>query len=180
MRRRRRGRQTPTPRPDFSGLPRRAAGEDFCHAASLSTAKPSIARGLLPELIGYRLRRAQVKVFNDFLASLAPFELTPGLFGVLVLIDSNSGLNQSRLGAAMGVDRSTVVAVIDRLQARGLVARKPSTSDRRAHRLTLTPKGKSVLEAAVPEVRAHEARIADALSPEERGTLLLLLEKLSP
>ena len=149
-------------------------------AASLSAAKPALARGLLPDLVGYRLRRAQVRVFNDFLASLAPFELTPGLFGVLVLIESNPGLNQSRLGAAMGVDRSTVVAVIDRLQARGLVARKPSTSDRRAHRLTLTPKGKSVLEAAIPEVRAHETRIADGLSAEERAMLLTLLEKLSP
>ncbi|WP_119418441.1 MarR family winged helix-turn-helix transcriptional regulator [Desertibaculum subflavum] len=146
----------------------------------MNPAKPTIARGLLPELIGYRLRRAQVRVFNDFLASLAPFELTPGLFGVLVLIDSNPGLNQSRLGNAMGVDRSTVVAVIDRLQARGLVARKPSTSDRRAHRLTLTPKGKSALEAAVPEVRAHEARIAEALTTEERAALLQLLEKLAP
>ena len=146
----------------------------------MSAAKPNIARGLLPELVGYRLRRAQVRVFNDFLASLAPFELTPGLFGVLVLIDSNPGLNQSRLGTAMGVDRSTVVAVIDRLQAGGLVARRPSTSDRRAHRLTLTPKGKSVLDTAVPEVRAHEARIAEALTAEERATLLALLEKLSP
>jgi DNA-binding MarR family transcriptional regulator len=146
----------------------------------LNPPKPTLARGLLPELVGYRLRRAQVRVFNDFMASLAPFELTPGLFGVLVLIDSNPGLNQSRLGTAMGVDRSTVVAVIDRLQGRGLVARKPSTSDRRAHRLTLTPKGKSVLEAAVPEVRAHEARIAEALTPDERASLLALLEKLSP
>lgn len=134
----------------------------------------------MPELIGYRLRRAQVRVFNDLLAALAPFELTPGLFGVMVLIDSNPGLNQSRLGVAMGVDRSTVVAVIDRLQARGLVTRKPSTADRRAHRLTLRPKGKALLETAVPEVRAHEARIAEALTPEERATLLALLEKLSP
>lgn len=146
----------------------------------MNRARPEVDRGLLPELIGYRLRRAQVRVFNDLLAALAPFELTPGLFGVMVLIDSNPGLNQSRLGVAMGVDRSTVVAVIDRLQARGLVTRKPSTADRRAHRLTLTPKGKALLEAAVPEVRAHEARIAEALTPEERATLLALLEKLSP
>lgn len=146
----------------------------------MNRARPEVDRGLLPELIGYRLRRAQVRVFNDLLAALAPFELTPGLFGVLVLIDSNPGLNQSRLGVAMGVDRSTVVAVIDRLQARGLVTRKPSTADRRAHRLTLTPKGKALLETAVPEVCAHEARIAKALTPEERATLLALLEKLSP
>ena len=97
--------------------------------------------GLLPELIGYNLRRAQVAVFQDFQASMAEFDITPGQFGVLILIRQNAGLSQSELGGALGIDRSTMVAVIDRLENRGLVIRAPSPTDRRSYGLRLSAAG---------------------------------------
>jgi DNA-binding MarR family transcriptional regulator len=135
--------------------------------------------GLLPELLGYNLRRAQVAVFQDFAAAVAAHDITPGQFGVLVLIDRNAGLNQRELGEAMGVDRSTVVAVLDRLERRGLVQRRPVPTDRRSYALHLSPQGEALLAALVPVVRAHEDRIAADLSAAERDTLNRLLKKLN-
>lgn len=133
--------------------------------------------GLLPGLLGYTLRRAQVAVFADF-ARAVP-ELTPGQFGVLVLVEQNAGMNQSELGEALGVDRSTVVATLDRLEARGLLARAPSPSDRRAHALELTAAGHALLTYAARRVSAHEARVARGLSAEERAQLMALLARLA-
>lgn len=137
------------------------------------------AFGLLPDLLGYNLRRAQVAVFLDFAAAMAGHEITPGQFGVLVLIDANAGLNQRELGEAMGVDRSTVVAVLDRLEKRGLVQRRPVPSDRRSYALHLSAEGADLLAALVPAVKAHEARIAQGLNASERATLNTLLKKLA-
>lgn len=136
-------------------------------------------RGLLPDLLGYNLRRAQVALFQDFAAATAEHDVTPGQFGVLVLIDATPGLNQTELGEAMGVDRSTVVAVIDRLQKRGVVERRAVPGDRRSHALHLTPQGRQLLARMVPTVRAHEARFAGHLSDAERRQLIDLLKKLA-
>ena len=96
---------------------------------SVDPDKDSFDYDLLPGLIGYNLRRAQTAVFQDFSESLKACDITPGQFGVLILIQANSGLNQTRLGNALGIDRSTVVAVIDRLEGRGLVLRGPVIGD---------------------------------------------------
>src|SRR4051812_38915541 len=136
--------------------------------------------GFLTELIGYQVRRAQVAVFQHFAESFKTLDLTPGQLGALVLIQANSGLSQSALGAALGVDRSTVVPLIDRLEARGLVVRAPSPKDRRSHALQLSPAGSDVLRQAEATVKAHEAVIAGRLSEAERRTLLALLSRIGP
>jgi DNA-binding MarR family transcriptional regulator len=138
-----------------------------------------LSYGILPGLIGYNIRRAQVAVFQDFAEALKQVNITPGQFGVLVLIGENSGLNQSRLGEGLGVDRSTVVAVIDRLESRGLVVRKPSPDDRRSYSLELSEEGRDLLARAKDLVIAHEKRIGHALTDTEVATLKHLLGKLS-
>lgn len=141
--------------------------------------RPAFSFGVLPGLIGYNIRRAQVAVFADFADSLKEVDITPGQFGVLVLISENSGLNQTRLGNGLGVDRSTVVAVIDRLQERGLVVRTPAPGDRRSYALQLSQAGHDLLAQAKKLVAAHEDRISEPLSEKERETLRTLLAKLS-
>ena len=96
---------------------------------------------LLPGLIGYNLRKAQTAVFQDFSLSLKDWNITLGQFGVLVIVQVNIGLNQTTLGNAIGIDRSTVVAVIDKLEARGLVERTLTLSDRRSYAFQLSPDG---------------------------------------
>ena len=138
-----------------------------------------ISLGLLPSLLGYALRRTQVAVFQNFTEVVGASELTPGQFGVLVVIDANPGLSQTQLGNALGIDRSTVVAVIDRLESRGLVARQPAPNDRRTHALHLSDSGKTTLRRLTERVRAHERQIARHLSAEERARLIELLKRVA-
>jgi DNA-binding MarR family transcriptional regulator len=143
-----------------------------------SEPKNRLSFGILTGLIGYQVRRAQVAVFQHFNEVFKALDLTPGQLGALVLIHANPGLSQSALGAALGVDRSTVVPLIDRLEARGVVIRAPSPRDRRSHALQLSPAGTALLAEAEACVRAHEATIAHRLSDGERRTLLELLAKI--
>lgn len=134
---------------------------------------------ILPELIGYHLRRAQLTVFNDFVGTMANQQITPGQFGVLALISANPGLSQSALARAVGIERSTMVAVIDALQGRDLVERRPSPVDRRSYALVLSAAGKALLAVLKPLVAEHEDRISDGLTNDEKQILLRLLKKLA-
>jgi DNA-binding MarR family transcriptional regulator len=141
--------------------------------------RPGIGLGVLPDLLGYHLRRAQVAVFQDFAREMASFGVTPGQFGVLQVISANPGLSQSELAKAIGIDRSTVVGVIDRLEEQELVVRAPSPSDRRSHALQLSERASRIMAELEARVRGHEHRIAAALSPRERTRLIELLRKIS-
>ena len=142
--------------------------------------------GMLTELVGYHLRRAQATVFDDFMRTMAKDGngdgngdgVTPGQFGVLVLIGSNPGASQSTIAKAIGVERSTMVAVIDRLQERGLVSREVSEVDRRSYALKLTADGAALTTRLGKRVRDHERRIASALSGEEKEMLIRLLRRI--
>jgi DNA-binding MarR family transcriptional regulator len=140
---------------------------------------PSLDRGLLPSLLGYALRRAQSAVFADFAATFtrAGEALTPGEFGLLVLVDRNAGMSQMALARALGIDRSTLVPILNRLQARGLLVRRASPTDGRTHALALTPAGAKALARFARLVAGHEKRIAADLSAAETRTLLELLDK---
>jgi DNA-binding MarR family transcriptional regulator len=136
-------------------------------------------RGLLPSLLGYALRRAQSAVFADFAATFAGAgeALTPGEFGLLVVVDRNTGLSQMRLARALGIDRSTLVPILDRLQARGFLVRRRSPTDGRTHALVLTTPGRKALARFSRLVRVHEKRIASGLSTAETRSLIELLER---
>jgi DNA-binding MarR family transcriptional regulator len=136
-------------------------------------------RGLLPTLLGYALRRTQSAVFADFATtfSRAGEALTPGEFGLLVLVQRNRGLSQMALARALGIDRSTLVPILDRLQARGLLVRHRSPTDGRTHALGLTANGGRALARFTQLVRAHEKRVASGLSQVEAQTLIELLDK---
>jgi DNA-binding MarR family transcriptional regulator len=136
--------------------------------------------GHLGRLLGYVLRSAQVRVFQDFAASLDDLGLTPGQLGALLLIEANTGLSQTELGAALGIDRSSVVPLIDKLQGRGLVRRLVKVSDRRAHALELAEEGVALLRRLAPRLEEHERRIAADLSASERKTLMDLLARVAP
>ena len=136
-------------------------------------------RGMLPSLLGYALRRTQSAVFADFASSFAAAgeSVTPGEFGLLVLVERNPGLSQMALARALGIDRSTLVPILDRLQGRRLLRRRSAPDDGRANALALTAAGKTALARFARLVRGHERRIAADLSPAEARTLIGLLDK---
>jgi DNA-binding MarR family transcriptional regulator len=132
--------------------------------------------GVLPGLIGYRLRVAQQAVFRDFAASVP--EASPGRAGLLLLLDANPGITQGRLAHAVNLDRSTMVGVIDTLEDAALVERRRG-DDRRTNGLWLTRAGKSLTARMRRRIEAHERRVAAKLSSVERAQLLALLRKLA-
>lgn len=139
---------------------------------------PHIDYGVLDSLIGYAIRRAQIRIYEDFVASLATWHITPPRFSALQIIARNPDLKLTDLARILGIARSGAVPLVDALESMALVERLPAATDRRAYRLALTDTGRRTLKAATAAVRAHDARIATHLSADEQQVLRGLLEKL--
>jgi DNA-binding MarR family transcriptional regulator len=135
--------------------------------------------GELSELLGYAMKRAQLKVFEDFLRCMAPLQLTPAQFSVLLLMEKNPGRNQTEIANALGILRPNFVAMLDGLESRGLCERVRSSNDRRSHILLLTEKGRAVLTRAKKLVSSkHEARLNELLGPANRAALRSMLTRI--
>lgn len=141
-------------------------------------ARPAAGLGLLPTLVGYQLRLAQRAIFADFAESVGTDAVSPGLFGILVIVEANPGLTQQALANAAHLDRSTMVTVLDKLEDRGLVERR--AADRRSNGLFLTAEGSRLLRALKRKVVQHERRIVKNLSAKERDLLVTLLQRILP
>jgi len=140
----------------------------------------ALQMGELSELLGYVLKRAQLKVFEDFLRCVEPLRLTPAQFSVLILLEKNPGRNQTEIANTLGILRPNFVAMLDGLESRDLCTRMRSTNDRRSHILVLTDKGRAVLQRAKKLVASkHEARLNEVLGPSNRAALLSMLSKIS-
>ena len=167
------------PAPDRRPTPLRAPDDERGGAGDGGTERgEEIDLGLLPELIGFNLRCAQVAMFQDFKRSVGEAEISPPQFGTLVLIEANPGISQSAIAAALRFDRSTLVQIIDRLEERGLVVREVSARDRRSHALKLTEDGARQLAALKRLIAAHEARLTAGLDPADKRTLVDLLRRI--
>lgn len=137
-----------------------------------------VKMGPLTSLLGYRLRRAQQHVFRDFATKFTSRNITPGQTGLLILIRENPGISQTALARAVGIERSTLGEIIERLTARHLVSRNRSQKDRRSFALELSPEGAEFLGSLLEGISGHEQKITRHLNDEERKTLMQLLEKL--
>jgi DNA-binding MarR family transcriptional regulator len=122
----------------------------------------------------FRLWRASHIRAADALGSVG---LTPSLFGLLNVIGAREGAIQQELGAAMGIDPSTMVALIDQLEGAGLAKRRPSATDRRAREVAITPKGRRLLERARRLISQVEEEVLAGLTAAERRELLKLLRR---
>jgi MarR family transcriptional regulator for hemolysin len=122
----------------------------------------------------FRLWRASHTRAADLLGSVG---LTPALFGLLNVIGAREGAIQQELGAAMGIDRSTMVLLIDQLESAGLAKRRPSATDRRAREVAITPKGRRLLHRARRMISEVEDEVLAGLTAAERRELLTLLRR---
>ena len=157
--------------------PSRAGGKESVDGGAENA---GLQMGELAELLGYSLKRAQLKVFEDFLRCVAPLQLTPAQFSVLLLLDKNPGRNQTEIANTLGILRPNFVSMLDALESRDLCARMRSTNDRRSHILVLTDKGRAVLARAKKLVASkHEARLNELLGSANRVALLEMLSKIA-
>ena len=99
-------------------------------------------------------------------------------FSLLVLVGSNPGIAQIELGTHLGIDKASIVALLDRLEKSGMLARRRSTRDRRRQGIYLTERGAGALDALLAGVRALERRMASRFSRSEFAQLLSLLQRL--
>lgn len=109
--------------------------------------------------------------------AFAELGLTPASFALLNVIGAREGANQQQLGAAMGIDPSTMVALIDQLEELGLAKRRPSARDRRAREVLITAKGRRVLDRARTMVAEVEDEVLGGLDGSERAQLIELLRR---
>jgi DNA-binding MarR family transcriptional regulator len=135
--------------------------------------------GVLACVVGYKLRRAQLAVFEDFARRFASLDLTPAQFSTLVVIADNPGRRQSDIAAALGIQRPNFVALMDEFERRGLARRVRSGTDRRANALTLTAAGAELLERALVAQAEQEAAIRARLGEQERLKLIEALDRLA-
>jgi DNA-binding MarR family transcriptional regulator len=155
--------------PRESNLKRRELAEE-----SLGT---ELAFAELDGLLGYLLRRAQGAMHRDFMAAVASFELTQKQAATLWLIQANPGVSQAEVASALGMDRATMMALTDRLEDRGFVIRKRSSTDRRRQELYLTPAGQGTLRKCKARIVEHEEKFRAMFTSSELAALFEALKK---
>jgi DNA-binding MarR family transcriptional regulator len=127
---------------------------------------------------GYLFRRMQQIAVALFIEECRAFELTPVQYAALVAIHTHPGIDATRLSAVIAFDRSTLGSVIERLQVKKLIDRKPSGEDKRVKLLYLSRAGAAILRDIMPSVEKAQARMLQPLKPADRKALIALLTQL--
>ncbi|RTE89087.1 MULTISPECIES: MarR family transcriptional regulator [Bradyrhizobium] len=127
---------------------------------------------------GYLFRRMQQIAVSIFMEECKAFDLTPVQYAALIAIHTHPGIDATRLSAVIAFDRSTLGSVIERLQAKDYIERKPAPEDKRIKLLYLTRSGAAILREIIPAVERAQARMLEPLKPADRKTLMGLLSQL--
>jgi len=128
-----------------------------------------------PGFLVRRLHQISVAIFLDEMKCL---EITPVQFGALSIIAANPGIDQSALGAQLGIDRANVADVVLRLVSSDYVERKASTTDRRVKTIFITSRGARVLSESLDRLKDVQSRLLQPLAPPERDQFMVLLVRL--
>jgi DNA-binding MarR family transcriptional regulator len=132
----------------------------------------------LEGLIGYNARRAALAVIEVFLERMSPYDLRPVDFSVLSLVTHNPGITSRQLCTTLGILPPNLVGMINALEKRELILRKPHPRDGRAMGIHLTAGGQKLMRDAERTAAELEARAASRLSAAETKTLIRLLKKI--
>jgi DNA-binding MarR family transcriptional regulator len=149
------------------------------HTETTTRAKKQTSVGVRRSgvLAWMRLARIYHKVDRATAEHLRAFDLSVAQFDVLAQVGANEGLSQNALAEALLVTKGNVCQLLDRMEARGLIERRPARTGR-GNQLYLTEEGSRLNRRAVPAQEDLVARIFSNLSPDEQDQLLGLLRKL--
>jgi DNA-binding MarR family transcriptional regulator len=134
--------------------------------------------GFLPTLLGYNLRRAHQVSWRTYVSFIGKDKIRPGLFSLMCLVRSNPSISQIELGTHLGVDKTSIVALLDRLERAGIIQRKRSTRDRRRQGICLTKAGMQEFDALLAKVRQLERHMASRFSAQELKQFLSYLRRM--
>jgi DNA-binding MarR family transcriptional regulator len=166
-------------------MPKQRAGGPTSATGDRTSGTPGLSEELsrvvprMDTIIGYKLRRAQLSVFHDFLQTFAKMKLRPAEFSVLALIAETPGQKQTEIAGQLGIKRANFVALMDGLERRGLAERRKTETDKRSHSLHLTGDGVRFVRRMSAMWREHEERLVARLGgPEEKDRLIALLDRI--
>jgi DNA-binding MarR family transcriptional regulator len=145
--------------------------------ATLDPRAKNSAAYQLEEQVGFLLRVAMQRHSTIF-ASEITGNLTAPQFSALVKLLQEGPLSQNHLGRLIYLDVATIKGVVERLRTRGLVTSKQDTRDARRHTIALTPVGRRLVEATIPQATKITEKTFEPLSEKERAAFLQLLKKL--
>ena len=131
----------------------------------------------LEGLIGYNARRAALAVIEVFLPRMAVYDLRPVDFSVLSLVTHNPGITSRQLCGTLGIQPPNLVGMVNALERRELIVRRPHPTDGRALGLHLTPDGVRLMREAERTAAQLEAEVAAKLTAAESQMLIRLLRK---
>lgn len=140
---------------------------------------PPFSLGMLDEMIGFRLRRAHAAALHQLDAKLADRGVTTAMLGTMEVLANNSGVAQGVVAEALGLNRSTMVPIIEKLNDKGWIVRERTPEDRRAVLLRLTDEGRRALRQLRRLAEAQEARLREALAGVDLEDFLRGLGQLS-
>ncbi|UFH51253.1 MarR family winged helix-turn-helix transcriptional regulator [Pseudomonas sp. KNUC1026] len=136
------------------------------------------AHSFLDSLVGYALRRAQLKVFQHLVGSLAEHDLRPAELTALAIIQDEPGLMQAELARQLAIDPPQLVPLLNKLEKRGLAERVRAQQDKRAYGVFLTAEGQALLEPLKALAAQSDLAATAPLTDSEREQLLALLHKI--
>src|ERR671924_1293257 len=129
--------------------------------------------------VGFMLSTLGYAVSRRFHAVLAPLDLEPSEFAILRAVGFSEGQSQHALAERLHISPSHMVALVDELERRALLVRRPLPGDRRVRALHLTGAGEKLLAQAFELAKQHEQLVSKALSAKERAQLLDLLGRIA-
>ena len=166
------------PENDSAPQPVQARQGRASRAKPADQAVDTVDSSYLQTLMGYNARRAALSIIELFLERLAPYGLKPVDFSVMSTIGHNPGVTSRQLCATLNLLPPNLVGLIQSLESRGLIERKPHPHDGRAVGLHATPKGQALMEQAEQTATELEIEKTAKLTPAQRKTLLALLQKI--
>lgn len=142
-----------------------------------STAIDEVDTRYIETLLGYNARRVSLVVIEVFLQRMAVYQLRPVDFSVASLIVHNPGITSRQLCGTLGLLPPNLVGLINSLEKRGLIRKRPHPRDGRASGLHATAAGIALMQEAETVATALEDQVAARLTASERKTMLRLLQK---
>jgi DNA-binding MarR family transcriptional regulator len=131
-----------------------------------------------PPRLGYLLKLTQLRFAELTQAALAPLGIDTREWATLISLDEQRPLSQAEVATRSGIDRTTMVALVDELQEKGLVQRRPHHDDRRKNVVALTTAGRTIRQRAARQVDDCERRFLAALSESDAQQLKSALQTL--
>ncbi len=134
--------------------------------------------GEINEILGFHIRLAYGTVYRHFMETFSELDLTQKQVSVLWLVDDHPGIAQTDLATRLRMDRATVMAIVNRLQARHYLVRGRSARDARRQTLDLLPDGVIALSKAKEAIHAHETWLKSRFTDREVEKLIELLVRI--